>query len=174
MQQPHCSLCFSFCFTSMPHELLTSFISMQCMAMPFLSSLPFHHCCVVALCSTLFPFHGYAWYMPLPHATRYWNILEHSSVDAVQTCTYICSSIKCRKCQPENSSLVLLVFSLLSQRDHLHNRLLVPLVCSPLVLDSLESQLTLRPFGLFQRHYDSSWVPPQRQTEIHFYARHLT
>ena len=113
----------------MPHTPLTSFISMQCMAMFFFSSLPFCHRCAVALCFTLFPFHGYAWCMPLPHDTRYRNILEHSLVDLVQTCTYICSSIKGRKCQPENSSLVLLVFPHYSQRDHLQNRLLVLSVC---------------------------------------------
>ena len=133
----------------MPHALLTSFTSMQCMAMFFFSSVPFCHCCVVASCFTSFPFHGYAWCMPLPHATRYRNILEHSLVDLVQTCTYICSSIKGCKCQPENSSLVLLVFRLLSQRDHLCNRLLALSVRPPLVFDSLESQLTLRHLGCF-------------------------
>ena len=115
----------------MPHALLTLFISVQCMAMFFFSSFPFCHRHAVALCSSLFPFHGYAWCMPLPHATRYRNILEHSSVDLVQTCTYICSSIKGCKCQPENSSLVLLVFPHYSQRDHLQNWLLALSVYPP-------------------------------------------
>ena len=54
-----------------------------------------------------------------------WNSL----VDPTQTYTYSSSSIKGRKCQPENSNLVLLVFPLHSQRDHLQNQLLAQLVC---------------------------------------------
>ena len=58
-----------------------------------------------------------------------------SSVDLIQTCTYhVVPVYKGCKCQPENFSLVLLVFPLLSQRDHLHNRLLAPSVCSSLSL----------------------------------------
>ena len=44
-------------------------------------------------------------------------------------------------------------FSPISQRDHLHNRLLALLVHSPLVLGSLECQLTLPHFGLFQKKH---------------------
>ena len=52
------SLCFSFRFTSMPHALLTLLIPMQCMAMLFLTSLPFCLRRAVASCFTSFPFHG--------------------------------------------------------------------------------------------------------------------
>ena len=113
----------------MPHAHFTLFISVQCMDMFFFPSLPFRHRHAVAPCPPSFPFHGYAWCMPLPHATTHWNLLEHSSVDLIQTCTYKPSSIKGRKCQPENSSLVFLVFPLHSQRDLLQNRLLALSVC---------------------------------------------
>ena len=122
--------------------------SSPCSAWLWPSFLLFHSATAMWLPS--FPFHGYAWCMLLPHATRYQNILEHSSVNLVQTCTYICSSIKGHKCQPENSSLALLVFPLYSQWEYLQNRLLAPSVCPSLVFDSLEPQLTLWPFGLFQ------------------------
>ena len=51
---------FLFSFHIMPHALLTPFISVQCMAMSFPSSLPFYHRCAVASCITSFPFHGCA------------------------------------------------------------------------------------------------------------------
>ena len=92
-KQPHCFLCFSFRFTPMPHALLTSLISVQCMAMSYSSSFPFCHRHAVASCSTSLPFHGHAWCTLLPHATRYRNTLEQSSVDPVQICTNTCSSI---------------------------------------------------------------------------------
>ena len=47
-------------FHIMPHALLTSFISVQCMAMFFFPSLPFCHRRAVASCFTSFPFHGRA------------------------------------------------------------------------------------------------------------------
>ena len=49
-----------FSFHIMPHALLIPFISVQCMAMLFLSSLPFCHCHAVASCFTSLPFHGHA------------------------------------------------------------------------------------------------------------------
>ena len=153
-------LCFSFHFTPMPHALLTLFTSVQCMAMFFFTSLPFCHRHAVALWFTSFPFHGYAWCMPLPHATRYRNILEHSLVDLIQTCTYICSSIKGCKCQPENSSLVLLVFPLLSQRDYLHNWLLVPSVCPPFSLQFPRVPVDAETFWVVSSTPDLSNPPP--------------
>ena len=86
-------LWFSSPFTSMPHAHLILFISVQCMAMLFFSSLSFCHCHAVALCLPSFPFHNYAWCMSLPHATIHRNLLEQSSVDLIQTCTYKPSSI---------------------------------------------------------------------------------
>ena len=118
---------FLFSFHIMPHALLTSFISVQCMAM-FSSSLPFCHRRAVASCFTSFLFHGYAWCMPLTHAATYLGYVGTSIVDMVQTCTHTTGSIKGRKCQPENSSLVLLVFPHYNQWDHLRNRLLADLV----------------------------------------------
>ena len=82
-----------FSFHIMPHALLTLFISVQCMAMYFFPSLPFCHRHAVASCLTSLPFHGRAWCTLLPHATRVENILEQSSVDPIQICTNICSSI---------------------------------------------------------------------------------
>ena len=67
--QPCCPLCFSFHFTTMPHALLTLFISMQCMAMP--SILLFHFATAVQLHHVFLPFHGYAWCMSLMHAATY-------------------------------------------------------------------------------------------------------
>ena len=113
----------------MPHTHLTSFISMQCMAMLFFSSLPFCHCCAVAV---HLPFHGYAWCMPLTHAATCLVYVGTHWLDPIYTCTYIPGSLKGHKCQPENSSLVPLVFPHY-QWDHLQNRLLAPMVCPPLL-----------------------------------------
>ena len=46
------------------------------------------------------------------------HAVTYLAVDLTQTCTYSSNSIKGCKCQPENSSLVLLVFPHNSQRDH--------------------------------------------------------
>ena len=77
----------------------------------------------------------------LMHAPNAWchilSLYWDSSVDPTQTCTYSSSSIKGCKCQPENSSLVLLVFS--PQQPGGSSS-----------FDSLESQLMLLTFGLFQ------------------------
>ena len=51
---------FLFSFHIMLHALLIAFIPVQCMAMLFLSSLPFCHHRAVASCLTSFPFHGRA------------------------------------------------------------------------------------------------------------------
>ena len=75
-------------FHIMPHAPLIPFISVQCMAMSSFLLLPFCHCRAVASCIASFPFHGRAWCTLLPHATRVRNILEQSSVDPIQTCTY--------------------------------------------------------------------------------------
>ena len=56
----HAVSMFLFSFHIMLHALLTSFISVQCMAMPPLPSLPFCHRRAVASCITLFPCHGRA------------------------------------------------------------------------------------------------------------------
>ena len=65
----------------------------------------------------------------MPFCCHILSLCWDSSVDLTQTCTYSSSSIKGHKCQLENSSLVLLVFPLHSQRDHLQNQLLALLVC---------------------------------------------
>ena len=99
-----------FSFHIMLHALLTFFISVQCMAMS--SFLLFHSPTAVRLPYVLLRFH----FMAVLDARFYLmllgsgNILEQSSVDPIQTCTHSSSSIKGRKSQPENSSLVLLVF----------------------------------------------------------------
>ena len=113
----------------MPHAHLTSFISTQYMAMLFFSSLPFCHRCVGAV---HLPFHDYAWCTPLTHAATYLVYVGTHQLDPIYTCTYIPGSIKGHKCQLENSSLVLLVFSHY-QWDHLQNHLLVPMVYPPLL-----------------------------------------
>ena len=50
--------------------------------------------------------------MPLTHAATYLVYVGTYRLDPIHTCTYTTGSIKGRKCQPENSSLVLLVFPL--------------------------------------------------------------
>ena len=104
----------------MPHALLTSFISMQCMAMFFFSSLPFCHRRAVVSCLSSI---SQLCLMHAPNTCCHilslcWD--SGSSVDPIHTCTYIqytTGSIKGCKCQPENSSLVLLVFPLLPVRS---------------------------------------------------------
>ena len=106
----------------MPHAPLTLFISVQCMAIFFFSFLPFCHCHVVASCPS-----SISW-LCLMHATNaccHILLCWDSSVDPIHTCTYTTGSIKGCKCQPENSSLVLLVFPHQSHQTT-PNPLLVP------------------------------------------------
>ena len=153
-------LCFSFRFTSMPHALLPLFISVQCMAMLFCTSLPFCHRHAVTSCLPSFPFHGYAWCMPLPHATTHQNLLEHSSVDLIQTCKYNSSSIKDHKCQPENSSLVLLVF-LHQSHQTTPDPLLVPWTVAPWSFSCLTIVLVAsRPRNLVPLTVTSTMIVP--------------
>ena len=92
----------------------SSFHSFPCMAVPpfFL----FHSATAVWLHHVFLPFYGYAWCVPLTHATTYLVYVD-SSVDPIHTYTHIHGSIKGCKCQPGNSSLVLLIFPLLPVRS---------------------------------------------------------
>ena len=97
----------------------------------FSSILPSSCCCI------MFHFHSMAMLdaCPLTHAATYLGYVGTHQPDLIHICTYTTGSIKGSKCQPENSSLALLVFPL-NQRDHLQNCLLVPTVCLP--FNSLE------------------------------------
>ena len=142
-------LCFSFCFTPMPYALLT--LSSLCSVWLCSSFLLFHSATTMQLHHVLLPFHGYAWCMPLTHAATYLGYVGTHRLDLIQTCTYSSSSIKGHKCQPENSSLVLLVFPHNSQWEYLLNRLLVPLVSLPFDFDSLEHSWCCCLLGCFIR-----------------------
>ena len=78
-------------------------------------------------------------------------------MDLIQIYIYSSSSIKGCKCQPENSSSSLGFLPTTAREIILLNQLLAPLV-SPSIFDSLESQLTLLTFGLFQdySHYSQA------------------
>ena len=103
---------------------------------------------------------GYAWCMPLTHAATYLDYVGTHWLDPIHTCTYTTSSIKGCKCQPENFSLVLLVFPHDSQSEHLLNQLLAPSV-SPTFFDSLEHQLMLLPLGCFSCCLSSDVAGPE-------------
>ena len=81
----------------------------------FFSSLPFCHCRAVASCP---PSISWLCLMHAPNTCCHiLSLCWNSLVDPIYTCTHIPGSIKGCKCQPGNSSLVLLIFPLLPVRS---------------------------------------------------------
>ena len=155
-------------FVSHPCLMHSSPHSSPCSAWLCSSFLLFHSATAVWLPHVSLPFHGYAWCMPLMHAATYLGYVGTHWLDLIYTCTYIPGSIKGHKCQPENSSLVLLVFPHNSQWEYLLNRLLAPLVSSWL-LRFPRAPVDAVAIGLFQ--IDPLWppfepIPPEVMAQV--------
>ena len=130
--------------------------SSPCSAWLCSSFLLFHSATTMWLHHDSLPFHGYAWCMPLTHAATYLVYVGTHQLDPIHTCT---GSIKGRKCQPENSSLVLLVFPHNSQLEHLLNWLLAPSVSPSFDFNSLEPIWHCCLLGCFSTWVIKFWKP---------------
>ena len=142
------SLCFSFHFTPMPHALLTLVISVQCMAMYFFPSLPFCHRHAVVSCFTSFPFHGYAWCMPLNTCCHIlslcWDLLVRYKHVHTMSFQYIRPQVPPRELQSSS-----LGFPHSQPEGSPPQPTASAFSASVSVFDSLECQLTLSPLGCF-------------------------
>ena len=99
----------------------------------------------------------------LPHTQSMLGLIGGSNTNMYILCR---SSIKGRKCQPENSSLVLLVFPH-SQPERSPPQLTASAFgASPSVFDSLECQLTLSPLGCFTRTRLLLFTLPNHFTDV--------